>query len=654
MNNIEKIKPTGIFTNYIFKAIPLAFDESMSYYETLCGILALLKTQIEVINNNADVIIELEDFVNNYFNNLDIQEEINNKLDEMAQDGTLEEIISQYIELKSLLCYDNVNSMKNATNIVEGSYLKTLGYYNKNDGGNAIYKARQITNEDVVDDALLIALNDENLVAEFISFNNNIYAKQFGCIGDGKTDDTINLQKFFNCNIKNHILNNVTYLIDGDLTINSNTDIIGNNATILRKPTELTGYNMLLLQNVENINIKDLNIVGDKNDHLGEDGEWGYGITIWESKNINIDNCNIYDTWGDGIYVGLKYFVTPTEETKNIKINNCLIDGVSRNGITLGSGKNIYINNCIIKNITRTFPKSAIDIEPEHTTLSNTYLEDIHISNIKSIGNRYGIKYDINNNIEGEIFTNNVEIYDCAQAFTFNVEGNTTIELNNIYVKDFNQYVYDIIKIVNTSYVSIYNTIIEDKTSDSNSYYPIIFDNTSKNINNLKIENLTASTKSNRWTYLINATKSGSDYTYSNIILKNINGSGIIKLENFDKDCNIDINNTLSTSYYDYDLNESNYIKNLIFVSASSNSKITVNKNLPNGFYKVILLNRNTYTFRLDFTSFDTVYDNGLTQSNKVYVSNDATARGGIIEFYVNGDNVNIINKVGVWVTAQS
>ena len=70
MENVEKIKPTGIFTNYIFKTIPLAFDESMSYYETLCGLLNLLKNSvIPTVNNNADAIIELQNFVDNYFTN---------------------------------------------------------------------------------------------------------------------------------------------------------------------------------------------------------------------------------------------------------------------------------------------------------------------------------------------------------------------------------------------------------------------------------------------------------------------------------------------------------------------------------------------------------------------------------------------------------
>ena len=105
MNNIEKLKTTGLFTNYIYKAIPLAFDESMSYYETLCGLLAYLKdTVIPTVNNNADAVIELQnlytqlkEYVDNYFDNLDVQEEINNKLDAMAEDGTLTQIISSYV-----------------------------------------------------------------------------------------------------------------------------------------------------------------------------------------------------------------------------------------------------------------------------------------------------------------------------------------------------------------------------------------------------------------------------------------------------------------------------------------------------------------------------------------------------------------------------
>lgn len=55
----------------------------------------ILGEQVENITNGF---ITLENYVNNYFNNLDVQEEINNKLDSLAQDGTLTQLIGAYIQ----------------------------------------------------------------------------------------------------------------------------------------------------------------------------------------------------------------------------------------------------------------------------------------------------------------------------------------------------------------------------------------------------------------------------------------------------------------------------------------------------------------------------------------------------------------------------
>ena len=175
MKNVEKIKPTGLFTNYIYKAIPLAFDESMSYYETLCGLLSYLKdTVVPALNNNADAIIEvqslitqLQDYVDNYFKNLDVQQEINNKLDTMAQDGTLTEIIAQYLNLAGIIAFNTVANLKATENIVNGSFTKTYGKLTYNDGYGAFYKIRTLVNTDVIDEDKLIALtNYPTLVAE--------------------------------------------------------------------------------------------------------------------------------------------------------------------------------------------------------------------------------------------------------------------------------------------------------------------------------------------------------------------------------------------------------------------------------------------------------------------------------------------------------
>lgn len=48
-------------------------------------------------NDTNKAFNDLRNFVNNYFDNLDVQDEINNKLDQMVEDGTLEEVINDYL-----------------------------------------------------------------------------------------------------------------------------------------------------------------------------------------------------------------------------------------------------------------------------------------------------------------------------------------------------------------------------------------------------------------------------------------------------------------------------------------------------------------------------------------------------------------------------
>ena len=45
----------------------------------------------------SQAFIDLQNYINNYFDKLDVQDEINNKLNEMATDGTLANIINQQL-----------------------------------------------------------------------------------------------------------------------------------------------------------------------------------------------------------------------------------------------------------------------------------------------------------------------------------------------------------------------------------------------------------------------------------------------------------------------------------------------------------------------------------------------------------------------------
>lgn len=87
------------------KVLPLVYDESLSYYELLCKMTTYLNNTIQAVNENTEdtaqmrtEITQFENFINNYFDNLDVQEEINNKLDSMAESGELTNLMKPYID----------------------------------------------------------------------------------------------------------------------------------------------------------------------------------------------------------------------------------------------------------------------------------------------------------------------------------------------------------------------------------------------------------------------------------------------------------------------------------------------------------------------------------------------------------------------------
>ncbi len=139
----------------------------------------------KTINDYIDKFNDLHDYVEDYFDNLDVQEEINNKLDEMAGDGTLQELIASYLQSNVAWTFDTVADMKLSVNLVDGSYARTLGYHSINDGGGALYK---INTTGTADEGSIIAIGD-SLKAHLI-ITDGIKPELFGAYGDGTHNDS--------------------------------------------------------------------------------------------------------------------------------------------------------------------------------------------------------------------------------------------------------------------------------------------------------------------------------------------------------------------------------------------------------------------------------------------------------------------------------
>ena len=218
--------------------LPSSYVESLSYYECMLWLCNYLETVVvPTVNGNAEAVeelqelfVELKTYVDNYLTDANLQPMIDHKLDEMAEDGTLADIVAQYVALQGLLVYNNVEEMKEATNVTVGSFLQTYGYYEVGDGGSARYKARQITSDDVVDGSFIIALHDNTLVAELVH-SDYIDTMQLGIKPDGETDYTNIFKKLASKESITHI--NVPYgeyVVSDTITFAHDVDIDFNNS----------------------------------------------------------------------------------------------------------------------------------------------------------------------------------------------------------------------------------------------------------------------------------------------------------------------------------------------------------------------------------------------------------------------------------------
>ena len=349
--------------------IPTSYLVSMTYEEQLLWLCNYLeKTVIPAIDNNAeavkevqDLLIELKSYVDNYFENLDVQEEINNKLDEMAESGQLADIIAQYLGLAGVLAYDTISDMASATNIAEGSICKTLGETTYNDGKGAFYKVRTITSSDVIDGVNIVALSVYNtLIAEKIPYDANAVKI---------IDTTTNL---INETISSFIQKGFVYKTLGFYSIGD-----GGNSTFYIDDTQPANRNFISLNSgmyaIPIENNENVLIYGVKNDGLTDNTSLLTSISANQDilyfpkgtylfNKLNFDNRNI-EIYGDGKESILKSNNTNTSsffnfiEFKNgtYKIHDVKLDSdYIGNNTTIGfiNTNDSIIQNCFVSGAT--------------------------------------------------------------------------------------------------------------------------------------------------------------------------------------------------------------------------------------------------------------------------------------------------------------
>lgn len=237
------------------KALPLVYDDELSYYELLCKVVDYLNKTMENVNKLSENFDELQNafntlntYVKNYFANLDVQEEINNKLDEMSSNGFFDDLVSKYLAksvplpidytyIKNATVNDLMNNYLSFNNLIKLNEKITLNSLYCRDGiisDNAISIINTPTNITVVDinnNTITVANTDDFNVGDKIRIGDDEFI--FATILN-KQDNILTLDTniYFDVGKVVTKLNNTVIL--ENLTFNNITLTISNNIAYIK------------------------------------------------------------------------------------------------------------------------------------------------------------------------------------------------------------------------------------------------------------------------------------------------------------------------------------------------------------------------------------------------------------------------------------
>jgi len=428
----EDLKP---FKAWFQKTLPLVYDDSLTYQELLYKLIAKINEVVESqnqTNENFDelyaLFVQLKDYVDNYFKNLDVQEEINNKLDEMATDGTLDNIINEQIfgELN-----DRIENLEKNSGVV-------------------------------------------------------VNIKKWGAVGDGVNDDTT---AFINC--FNEITNNnILYIPNGKYVINGTNEfllkcpIIGDNAHFLLANSyfrynencsvdgitfnysdKTTAISFKSATPAKKVVIRNCNFVYLKQTPtnrnavavrvLSEISEIenieiiGYESGVIYSNVVGLDSKynTINNIFGKNIETlvdveGYTNAATATGSLKNFDISNIVLENTDEElaGITNTVGCDCllfsFVDNFNIQNITsiRAKERSIYLNTCTNGTITNVYTyysDNIKIAGQNNVRNSSNIK--ISNILANECYLGSIfDVYDATNIFISNFSSINNVENDSL------------------------------------------------------------------------------------------------------------------------------------------------------------------------------------------------------------------------------
>ena len=396
-----------------------------------------------VVNDTVDEYIQkfndLHDYVEDYFDNLDVQEEINNKLDEMAQDGTLQEclMIDNIIDVTrpgrnlTPMAFDNTDETEKLQDIIDWALANGGAKIILPVGTTKISKI-EISASGYVN--ITIEGQGTSTILESITNSNDNMFEISGETADDQIDNLV---------IKNLQVKRSTEQISitaFDLTRVCNQCII-EDVTIDGFDTGIKATQCwtlkLLNNNVLHTNNIGVEITSNSHNMLIEGNKFSFnyntGIKLNSNYGVNLINNDIEGNYGSAIILNN---VTSTTISGNYIENNGYTEPTLYHDLQITSGisVNVINNYWYSPNIDE-----VVEINPTSTNL--------YIANNTFKGGSAGKKLIVCNGnttqIQGLFFNNAFGSFDSSALDFGNSQFVNEYITNNQKVAEANQTIYE-------------------------------------------------------------------------------------------------------------------------------------------------------------------------------------------------------------------
>ena len=265
-----------------------------------------------------------------------------------------------------------------------------------------------------------------------------INVKDFGAKGDGVTDDTTAIQQALNLDtggFKWVYIPDGTYLINqvSKIKLKSNTRLeFSSDAKFIAKEMNRDVYSMLDVVNVENIEIINPTLIGDRDYNNQTTEGAGHGISCRGVTNLKITGAKCSECFTDGIYL--------TNITNGL-VEYFTCDHNRRQGISITKCDRLVLRHGVCSNTDGIAPKMGIDIEPNFATdnIKGLVLENIQTINNATSGIGINLSHLQNNN-DVDISLLNCIDTGSNQGLSFANYTGVTNENSIIYVQNYKSY----------------------------------------------------------------------------------------------------------------------------------------------------------------------------------------------------------------------